>query len=63
MAVLGGRPAGGGETLTNPCDKWFCKAARFPVNGRPEGSTRRASTATGESDGIPTGVGPIHTPR
>ena len=27
-----GRPAGGGETLTNPCDKWFCKAARFPVN-------------------------------
>ena len=28
-----GRPAGGGETLTNPCDKWFCKAARFPVNG------------------------------
>ena len=28
-----GRPAGGGETLANPCDKWFCKAARFPVNG------------------------------
>ena len=28
-----GRPAGGGETLTNPCDKWFCKAARFPLNG------------------------------
>ncbi len=28
-----GRPAGSGETLTNPCDKWFCKAARFPVNG------------------------------
>ena len=28
-----GRPAGGGETLTNPCDKWFCKAARFPING------------------------------
>ena len=28
-----GRPAGGGETLANPCDKWFCKAARFPING------------------------------
>ena len=28
-----GRPAGGGETLANPCDKWFCKAARFPLNG------------------------------
>lgn len=23
-------PAGGGETLDDPCDKWFCNAAHFP---------------------------------
>ena len=22
-------PAGGGETLSNPCDKWFCSPAKF----------------------------------
>eukprot|EP00451_Oxyrrhis_marina_P022280 CAMPEP_0204354560 /NCGR_PEP_ID=MMETSP0469-20131031/33496_1 /ASSEMBLY_ACC=CAM_ASM_000384 /TAXON_ID=2969 /ORGANISM="Oxyrrhis marina" /LENGTH=329 /DNA_ID=CAMNT_0051341673 /DNA_START=52 /DNA_END=1041 /DNA_ORIENTATION=- len=26
---LEGAPAGGGETLTNPCDKWFCTNARM----------------------------------
>jgi len=26
------RPAGGGETLTNPCDKWFCTPTKF-ANG------------------------------
>jgi len=24
-----GKPAGGGETLTNPCDKWFCNPSHF----------------------------------
>jgi hypothetical protein len=28
-----GRPAGGGETLTNPCDKWFCDKAKFGTTG------------------------------
>ena len=23
-----GRPAGGGETLGNPCDKWFCSKTK-----------------------------------
>ncbi|KAJ8599226.1 hypothetical protein CTAYLR_006381 [Chrysophaeum taylorii] len=26
-----GRPSGGGETLTNPCDKWFCNPSKFPT--------------------------------
>jgi len=28
-----GQPAGGGETLSNPCDKWFCNAAHFGSTG------------------------------
>ena len=28
-AFIEGAPAGGGETLTNPCDKWFCNAGHF----------------------------------
>ena len=26
---LEGRPAGGGETFTNPCDKWYCNPGHF----------------------------------
>ena len=29
------KPAGGGETLDNPCDKWFCNAAHFPAASGP----------------------------
>ena len=32
-AFLEGRPAGGGETFTNACDKWFCNAAKFNHSG------------------------------
>ncbi|CAE8605659.1 unnamed protein product [Polarella glacialis] len=28
-AFIEGKPAGGGETLTNPCDKWFCNQKHF----------------------------------
>ena len=28
-----GAPAGGGETLIDPCDKWFCNAAHFGDTG------------------------------
>jgi len=28
-----GAPAGGGETFTNPCDKWFCNAGHFNSSG------------------------------
>ena len=24
-----GSPAGGGESLTNPCDKWYCNPSHF----------------------------------
>lgn len=27
-SFIEGAPAGGGETLSNPCDKWFCNPAR-----------------------------------
>jgi hypothetical protein len=33
-AFIEGAPAGGGETLTNPCDKWFCKRGCEPSNPR-----------------------------
>jgi len=36
---LEGRPAGGGETFANPCDKWFCNAGHFSV-----GSTKTFAT-------------------
>jgi hypothetical protein len=26
-----GRPAGGGESFTNPCDKWYCSKGKFPA--------------------------------
>jgi hypothetical protein len=29
-SFIEGMPAGGGETLSNPCDKWFCNKAHFP---------------------------------
>ena len=32
-------PAGGGETLTNPCDKWFCNPSKF-ANGTQVFSAR-----------------------
>jgi len=32
-AFIEAAPAGPGETLTNPCDKWFCNAAHFPAEG------------------------------
>jgi len=28
-AFIEGLPSGGGETFTNPCDKWFCNKAHF----------------------------------
>merc|ERR1712084_27853 len=28
-AFIEGAPAGGGETFTNPCDKWFCNPQHF----------------------------------
>jgi hypothetical protein len=31
-------PAGGGETLSNPCDKWFCSPSK--ANGTQFFSTR-----------------------
>jgi hypothetical protein len=39
-----GRPAGGGETLTNPCDKWFCSRARQFVRGGSNGTRVFAAT-------------------
>ena len=31
-AFIEARPAGGGETLDDPCDKWFCDPAHFPAD-------------------------------
>mmetsp|Transcript_19852 Transcript_19852/g.39733 ORF Transcript_19852/g.39733 Transcript_19852/m.39733 type:complete len:324 (-) Transcript_19852:73-1044(-) len=38
-AFLEAAPAGGGETLSNPCDKWFCSPAKM-ANGTEFFSTR-----------------------
>lgn len=32
-AFIEALPAGGGETLTNPCDKWFCAKTKGYGNG------------------------------
>jgi hypothetical protein len=32
-AFIEGSPAGAGESLTNPCDKWFCNAGHFGLTG------------------------------
>lgn len=32
-AFIEGIPAGGGEALLNPCDKWFCNPAHFNRSG------------------------------
>lgn len=34
-AFIEGSPAGGGETFTSPCDKWFCGASKFGVTSGP----------------------------
>ena len=34
-AFIEGAPAGGGETLTSPCDKWFCNKDKFGVSSGP----------------------------
>ena len=39
-------PAGGGESLTNPCDKWFCSPGRME-NGTQVYSTRWEFDTTG----------------
>ena len=44
-----GRPVGGGETLANPCDKWFCSAAKFPVNGSTKAYAARWDRHANES--------------
>jgi hypothetical protein len=45
-AFIEAAPAGGGESLTNPCDKWFCNPSHF------NGSTEVFATAfaRGETD-------------
>lgn len=35
-----GHPAGGSETLLNPCDKWFCNGNKFPPNSTVDKTTR-----------------------
>ena len=38
-----GLPAGGGESLDDPCTLWFCNPARFPA---PAGQVRAAIILT-----------------
>eukprot|EP00462_Mataza_sp_D1_P024784 CAMPEP_0175126716 /NCGR_PEP_ID=MMETSP0087-20121206/4007_1 /TAXON_ID=136419 /ORGANISM="Unknown Unknown, Strain D1" /LENGTH=266 /DNA_ID=CAMNT_0016408657 /DNA_START=181 /DNA_END=981 /DNA_ORIENTATION=+ len=33
---LEGAPAGGGESFSNPCDKWFCTKSKFSGSGPSE---------------------------
>ena len=42
-----GAPAGGGETFANPCDKWFCNAAKFNGSG-----TQVFAATFGEHSGV-----------
>mmetsp|Transcript_25102 Transcript_25102/g.47177 ORF Transcript_25102/g.47177 Transcript_25102/m.47177 type:complete len:318 (+) Transcript_25102:25-978(+) len=44
-AFMESNPAGGGETLSNPCDKWFCSPAKM-ANGTKFYSSRFDSTSS-----------------
>jgi len=57
-----GKPAGQGETLTDPCNKWFCDKAHFPVPNNTPVFATRFKNSTGvvypmawdpENDGVP----------
>ncbi|KAL1521428.1 hypothetical protein AB1Y20_021092 [Prymnesium parvum] len=55
-AFIEGAPAGGGETLLNPCDKWFCNPPHFNHSGTAVFATRfdrNLSTASGGQDYYP----------
>jgi len=39
-AFIEGAPAGGGESLDNPCDKWFCNPGHFNFSGTEVFATR-----------------------
>ena len=43
-AFIEGSPAGGGETFSAPCDKWFCGAAKFGVGSGPNRTRVYATT-------------------
>jgi len=48
-AFIEGAPAGGGEKLDSPCDKWFCNPAHFNHSGTKVFSTKFDRTTTAGS--------------
>jgi hypothetical protein len=50
-AFIEGSPACAGETLDDPCDKWFCNAGRFGLTGTRVFATRYDRSPNGSESG------------